>query len=271
MECISLEFDGINQQIIAKKNNFLQTKVSRYYSDIYQYQLFTENQTEVISSQGFGLGRAIIGGALAGPVGAVLGGLTKTNIENNNYIKCVVAISFVVGEPISVIVSYDQAMEYMKELDYAYFKTHEKENNSIDDLQKQIANLKENLSTKEEPIFINSAANADSLLKRAFEFLKESEWKKANAYGDSVLDIDIENAEAYLVKLLAEFHVNTPEDMVCQITDYDKHILYKKMQTFANPELIQKLNLYKEKKLFMLLMRRGKKSLKKLEYPKKVP
>lgn len=251
MECENLIFDDHNQIIRGEKKGFLATDVRRSYDSIHQYQLFTENHTDVGTSMGFGLGRAIVGGALLGPAGAVLAGLTKRNVNSNSYTTCTVAISFNFGESISVTTTFDKAMDYMRSLDRAYQMVHSDEipqisQNSveIEALQKQISELTESLTNKEEPIVINSSADANSLIKRAFSFLENEEWKKAEAYCESALDIEPEKAEAYLVKLMVELKISTLDALAEQNKSFEENANYKNVLQYASPELSSKMLYY---------------------------
>lgn len=58
-----------------------------------------------------------------------------------------------------------------------------------------------------------AAASESSLLKRAFMFLEDGDWKNAQEYCEKVLDIDPENARAYLGKLMAKLHVNKEQEL----------------------------------------------------------
>ena len=53
----------------------------------------------------------------------------------------------------------------------------------------------------------NVNANVEPLLKRAFMFLEDQEWASADEYCEKVLDIDPENAEAYLGKLMIDIKI----------------------------------------------------------------
>ena len=251
MECINLIFDDTNEILRGERKGVFATNVARPYRDIHEYQLFTENHTDVGSSRGFGLGRAIVGGAVAGPLGAVLVGLTKKNITSNSYTTCTVAISFNYSESISVTTTFDKAMDYMRSLDQAYQKVHGDEvpqisqnNVEIEALQKQISDLTESLNNKEEPIVINSSADTDSLIKRAFSFLENNEWKKAEAYAESALDIEPERAEAYLVKLMVDLQVSIPDELSAQSDSFEENPNYKKALQYADSELSSKMIYY---------------------------
>ena len=58
-----------------------------------------------------------------------------------------------------------------------------------------------------------AGANTAPLLKRAFMFLEDGNWQEADAYCEKVLDIDPENAQAYLGKLMAELKVRRQENL----------------------------------------------------------
>ncbi|MBQ5328246.1 MAG: tetratricopeptide repeat protein [Oscillospiraceae bacterium] len=102
-------------------------------------------------------------------------------------------------------------------------------------------------------IKINANASAESLLKRANLFLEDGEWDTASAYCDAVLDMEPENAEAYLGKLLAELKVSKKEKLINQFEPFSDNINYKKVVRFANDNLknevlgyINSINIRKE-------------------------
>lgn len=249
MECTELIFDNINKTIRGRRNSFFAGDIVHSYENLHQYKMFSN--TEIETSRGFGLGRAIVGGALFGPAGAILGGLTKKNISSSS--SCTVAISFEWGEPITVTTTFDTAMKYMQSLDYAYQMFHKDEekqpqisqnNAEIEQLQKQIAELTDNLTNKEEPIVINSSADANALLKRAFSFLEDKEWRKAEAYSESALDIEPERAEAYLVKLMVELQVSRPEKLADCEKSFENNVNYQKALRYADSEFSSQLKHY---------------------------
>lgn len=76
-----------------------------------------------------------------------------------------------------------------------------------------------------------------SLLKRVYAFLADGDFESANEYCERVLDIDLENAEAYLGKLMAELKVKTKEELkLCKIP-FDNSINCQKLVKFANETL----------------------------------
>ena len=56
-----------------------------------------------------------------------------------------------------------------------------------------------------ETVVTGGNVNVAPLLKRAFMFLEDGDWSSADEYCEKVLDIDPENARAYLGKLMAQF------------------------------------------------------------------
>ncbi len=82
------------------------------------------------------------------------------------------------------------------------------------------------------------------LLKRAFIFLEDGNWKDADEYCERVLDLDPENAEAYLGKLMAELKVHKQNDLAKLKTSFDESDNYIKAARYANEKLRDKLNSY---------------------------
>ncbi len=90
----------------------------------------------------------------------------------------------------------------------------------------------------------NGGPDTASLLKRTFMFLEDSDWKSANEYCEKVLDIDPENAHAYVGKLMAELHVQRQEQMKDQRKPFDTRNSYMKAIRFADSVLKAELEGY---------------------------
>ena len=88
------------------------------------------------------------------------------------------------------------------------------------------------------------ATNTAPLLKRAFLFLEDADWKNANEYCEKVLDIDPENAQAYLGKLMAELKVKKQEDLKNCAKPFDNSNNYQKVLCFADEKLKAELGSY---------------------------
>ena len=72
------------------------------------------------------------------------------------------------------------------------------------------------------------------ILKRAFIFLEDGNWKDADEYCERVLDLDPENAQAYLGKLMAELKVHKQDDLAKLETSFDESDNYIKASRYAN-------------------------------------
>ena len=97
-----------------------------------------------------------------------------------------------------------------------------------------------------ETVIAGGNANTESLLKRVFLFLEDADWDSANEYCEKVLDIDPENASAYLGKLLAELHVRKQEALKDQEKLFDDNSNYQKALRFADEKLKTILKSYTE-------------------------
>ena len=99
-------------------------------------------------------------------------------------------------------------------------------------------------SVNKETVAANSNSNTEALLKRVFMFLEDSNWSEADVYCEKVLDIEPENAEAYLGKLMAELEVTKREklaDMPEPIKDKNNFI---KAVRFGDDKLKAELEEY---------------------------
>lgn len=97
-----------------------------------------------------------------------------------------------------------------------------------------------------ETVITGGNANTAPLLKRAFMFLEDGDWNSANEYCEKVLDIDPENASAYLGKLLSELRVIKQEGLKYQSEPFDHNNNYQKAVRFADEKLKTALTGYIE-------------------------
>ena len=97
-----------------------------------------------------------------------------------------------------------------------------------------------------ETVVSGGNVNTAPLLKRAFMFLEDGDWNSANEYCEKVLDIDPENASAYLGKLMAELHVKKQERLENQAEPFDHNNNYRKAVRFADEKLKAALTGYIE-------------------------
>jgi tetratricopeptide (TPR) repeat protein len=80
-----------------------------------------------------------------------------------------------------------------------------------------------------ETVVTGGNANVDSLLKRVFIFLEDKDWNSANEYCEKVLDIDPENAQAYLGKLMSELRVSNRNSLKNVANPFDDRNNYQKV------------------------------------------
>ena len=91
---------------------------------------------------------------------------------------------------------------------------------------------------------VSAGGELAPLLKRVFMFLEDGDVKSANEYCERVLDIDPENARAYLGKLMAECRACRLEDLQNCEQPFDDSGNYNKVLRFADSKLIETLKGY---------------------------
>ncbi|MBR3179418.1 MAG: TIR domain-containing protein [Clostridia bacterium] len=96
-------------------------------------------------------------------------------------------------------------------------------------------------TVKETVVVQQQMGNAAPLLKRAFMFLEDGDFARADDFCEQVLNLDPENAEAYLGKLMAELHVKTRDTLKDQPEPFDNRNNYQKVMRFGNVNLKQEL------------------------------
>ena len=84
----------------------------------------------------------------------------------------------------------------------------------------------------------------ESYLKRAFMFLEDGDWASAEEYCEKVLDIDPENAQAYLGKLMAEFEVGVLTELKDCEDPFDSSNNYQKVIRFGDQSLKNEMTEY---------------------------
>lgn len=92
-----------------------------------------------------------------------------------------------------------------------------------------------------ETVISGSSATTAPLLKRAFMFLEDESWQEANEYCEKVLDLDPENAQAYLGKLLADLHIRTREGLKECAVPFEENSNCQKAMRFGDEGLRKEL------------------------------
>ena len=106
--------------------------------------------------------------------------------------------------------------------------------------------LKKEAPAAAQPVAAPAANNPtmESYLKRAFIFLEDGDWDSANEYCEKVLDIDPENARAYLAKLMVQLEVRHQEDLQYEGDALVDSSNYQKAVRYADSALRQQLESY---------------------------
>lgn len=86
-----------------------------------------------------------------------------------------------------------------------------------------------------------NSGNVSPLLRRVSLFLEDKNWQEADEYCEKVLDLDPENAMAYVGKLMAELQVSKEENLANCEKPFDNSNNYQKAVRFADDELKTKL------------------------------
>jgi len=97
--------------------------------------------------------------------------------------------------------------------------------------------VKTSAVSKQIPDSAAATAGVASLMKRVFIFLEDGDFKSADEYCEKVLDLDPENGEAYLGKLMAELHVKKRDDLKHQPKSFDQSANYQKIMRFGGDGL----------------------------------
>ena len=109
-------------------------------------------------------------------------------------------------------------------------------------MQDLIRGIKKILGTEN---VVGAASVATSpLLRRAFLFLENREWKNAESYCDRILDQEPENAQAYVCKLMAELQVSDREALKKHAAALPKNNTYRLALRYADAALKAELESY---------------------------
>ena len=101
--------------------------------------------------------------------------------------------------------------------------------------------LKMKETVKETVVVQQTNSSAPPLLKRAFLFLEDGDFARADEFCEQVLNLDPENAEAYLGKLMAELRVRTRDALKDQSEPFDGRNSCQKALRFGNETLKKEL------------------------------
>lgn len=104
-------------------------------------------------------------------------------------------------------------------------------------------------ATVKETVYAPSTASSpsvQSLLQRTQLFLEDGEWKTADDYCEKVLDIEPQNAWAYLYKMMAQMRVHTQGTLAKLEDSFEENPYYIRALRYADAELTAILRGYLE-------------------------
>ncbi len=102
---------------------------------------------------------------------------------------------------------------------------------------KKIVDNNEPKTTVKETVVTTPATNIAPLLKRAFMFLEDGEFDRADEFCEQILNQDPEYAEAYLGKLMVALQVQRREDLSELESTFNDNSFYQKAYRFADEKL----------------------------------
>ena len=104
-------------------------------------------------------------------------------------------------------------------------------------IKKIIAPASQKAAVKETVVVNTNNASTAPLLKRVSMFLEDRNWQEADEYCEKVLDLEPENARAYLGKLMAQLMVEKPEQLADCEKSFEDNGNCQKVMRFGSDEL----------------------------------
>ena len=100
--------------------------------------------------------------------------------------------------------------------------------------------------------------SVSALIERIFIFLEDGDFSSADEYCEKVLDIDPENAQAYLGKLMADLKIRKETGFENCLIDFENNKNYRKIVSFGDENIKIKLKKYLTKTKYELSERARK-------------
>ena len=98
----------------------------------------------------------------------------------------------------------------------------------------------------QDPAAAKSVATTDTLIKRAFMFVSDGDAHKAAEYIEKVLDIEPENANAYLCRLLVDMGVKQENQLSGSSQRLDRSPAYNKIMQYGSADLRKRIEEYNQ-------------------------
>ena len=112
----------------------------------------------------------------------------------------------------------------------------------IQDLTRGVTKITNQNQTQKNIPVVQEYVDASAMLKRSMMQLENGNWKEADAFAEKVLNVNPENADAYLYKLFAEMKVSSIESLEQVDSVFDKNQNYLSVLRFGNEDLKEKLS-----------------------------
>lgn len=116
-----------------------------------------------------------------------------------------------------------------------------------------------------EEISYAETANVVNLLKRAFLFLSEGKYDEADLYAEKILDVDAENADAYLCKLLADLNLRNLKELRNCDVDFSNNPNYLNAYYFGDEKRQKVLEAYLKRASAYAAVENGEHTLETLK------
>ena len=119
---------------------------------------------------------------------------------------------------------------------------------AVQDLLRGIEKLLPRREKATETVVVQQTGNPNTapLLERAFMFLEDGDWERADEFCEQVLNLDPKNAQAYVGKLMAELHIRKQDSLKDCAEPFDRSNNYQKAIRFGNDQLKATLTGYIE-------------------------
>lgn len=192
-------------------------------------KLYSEQE----NTGGLSAGKAAIGAVVAGPAGAIVGAAMGKKTRNDCCPYC------------GSTIREDAMLANAK----AAANLVSGPNHVVPKYEKTSDSKAETAQSQQMPVQGPSGLyTAESATKRAFQFLEDGEYDRANKYAEAALDVDPEYGDAYVVKLLCEFEISSIDELGKSgrlhgnINAIRDHKLYKRALRYCDPEESAQLN-----------------------------
>ncbi len=153
------------------------------------------------------------------------------------------------GENKMLIPAYRDMTPYDLPEEFSHLQAQDMEKlGFMQDLVRGISKLinveRPQIINKETVAVHNDSVVTSPLLQRAFMFLEDGDWDSATEYCERVLDMEPQNAMAYLGRLMVQTGARKREDLKHHFESFEHYVYYEKVIRFGDDALISELKGY---------------------------